>query len=438
MPRPPFEIAPPGDGTRRDFATFVPIQRSVAPARRVGAAGQRISVPAPRIGAPRVPTETGQWPSGQHRAATSRPIAAPGRRQRGGRRRARPGHPSTFLRTDSRPVIGAHRRPGTLPLESWLLIGRHKQQALLAALVAAGLFLIIIPTQQRTADLAAASAAQRRAAAATNGGSQVPAVKRPARSKTKQRDKDAQAPTAATGTAPTQSAPAEPAAPGEQLPPGNEIPDPGAADVPTGRRGGGPAESVRRTGSATVALTFDDGPDPVQTPKLLALLREHRVKATFCLVGQQAAAHPDLVREIAADGHALCNHSWNHSFTLGRQKSAAIRTDLEKTNAAIRAAVPDADIAYFRAPGGNFTDRLVGITDEFGMTPLYWEVDPRDWEQPTDETDAEHVDRVVNTVQTQVRRGSIVLSHDYNQPNTIAAYEILLPRLAEKFTLGLP
>jgi peptidoglycan/xylan/chitin deacetylase (PgdA/CDA1 family) len=187
-----------------------------------------------------------------------------------------------------------------------------------------------------------------------------------------------------------------------------------------------------------VALTFDDGPDPVQTPKLLDLLKKHDVKATFCLVGVRAQAHPDLVRRIVAEGHTLCNHSWQHSFTLGKHTAAHIRADLDATNAAIRAAVPDAKIPYFRAPGGNFTDILVSVANQSGMTSLYWEVDPRDWDQPVDEDAAAHVDRVVAQVEKHVRAGSIVLSHDFNQPGTIEAYETLVPWLKGRFALGAP
>src|SRR5690349_14141073 len=79
----------------------------------------------------------------------------------------------------------------------------------------------------------------------------------------------------------------------------------------------GPAGSLMRTGGAAVALTFDDGPDPVQTPRMLDLLKQKRVKATFCVVGQNVAAYPGLVRRIAAEGHTLCNHTWRHSLTLG-------------------------------------------------------------------------------------------------------------------------
>ena len=202
-----------------------------------------------------------------------------------------------------------------------------------------------------------------------------------------------------------------------------------------GPRFGGPANSLTKTGKAGVALTFDDGPDPVQTPKLLDLLAEHHVKATFCLVGRNVAAYPELVRRIAAEGHTLCNHTWQHSLTLGKKKPAVILADLQRTNDAIRQAVPGAQIKYMRAPGGNFTKRFVAVAADLGMTSIYWQVDPRDWDHPKGETDAAHVAKVVKGVEKRVRKGSIVLSHDYRQPATITAYEQLIPWLQDRFKL---
>ena len=341
------------------------------------------------------------------------------------------------------PATGSHRRPGTLPIESWLLIGRHKQQGLLATLVAVGLIMIMIPTQERASDVEAVNAAQRQAAAAAaaDGGTVGPAVTTPGRGpKPTHRDPLPAEPdgrATAAPAPPTQPPPVDPSTPAGSAPPTGS-PAPGPPDATVSRRGTGPGFSVRRSGSDAVALSFDDGPDPVQTPRMLDLLSKHDVKATFCLVGVQAQAHPDLVRRIVADGHALCNHSWDHSFTLGKDDPEKIRADLEATDRAIRAAVPDAEIPYFRAPGGNFTDRLVTVADTLGMTSLYWEVDPRDWDQPEEETDAAHVERVVAEVEKLVRPGSIVLSHDFEQPNTVDAYAILLPWLTERFELGFP
>jgi peptidoglycan/xylan/chitin deacetylase (PgdA/CDA1 family) len=197
----------------------------------------------------------------------------------------------------------------------------------------------------------------------------------------------------------------------------------------------GPAGSRMTTGGSAIALTFDDGPDPVQTPRILDLLAEHHVKATFCLVGQNVVAHPDLVRRIVAEGHTLCNHTWRHSLTLGRQSPAAIRTDLQRTDDAIRAAAPGAKVEYLRAPGGNFTPAFVRVASELGMTSIYWQVDPRDWDHPAGETSAAHRARVIAAVEKHAHPGAIVLSHDYGQPDTIAAYRILIPWLKARYRL---
>ena len=220
-------------------------------------------------------------------------------------------------------------------------------------------------------------------------------------------------------------------------PPGQKIvgsPGPAPGSTLAGP-GTGPAHSHVTTGTNGVALTFDDGPDPIQTPRLLKLLAQQQAHATFCLVGENVQRHPELVRAIVAGGNTLCNHTWNHSLTLGRRSPAAIRSDLSRTNAAIRRAVPGASIRYFRAPGGNFTSRLVSGARQLGMTSIYWQVDPRDWEHLPGESHAAHRARIIRNVESHTRRGSIVLSHDFNQPDTIAAYRILLPWLHRRFAL---
>ncbi|MBB2945607.1 peptidoglycan/xylan/chitin deacetylase (PgdA/CDA1 family) [Actinoplanes lutulentus] len=197
----------------------------------------------------------------------------------------------------------------------------------------------------------------------------------------------------------------------------------------------GPARSITTTGTEGVALTFDDGPDPTYTPQLLEMLAKERVKATFCVVGTNAKKHPELIREIVKAGHSLCNHSWNHDLKLGKKPPKKIKADLERTNAAIRAAVPNAKISFMRAPGGNFTPNLVKVSGKLGMAPLYWQVDPRDWDQPKGESHADHRKKIVKIVQKRTRKGSVILSHDNAQPDTIEAYKTLLPWLRRHFTL---
>ncbi|WP_229071989.1 polysaccharide deacetylase family protein [Actinoplanes sp. DH11] len=197
----------------------------------------------------------------------------------------------------------------------------------------------------------------------------------------------------------------------------------------------GPAHSITTTGSTGVALTFDDGPDPTYTPQLLEMLAKAKVKATFCVVGTNAKRHPQLIRDIVKAGHTLCNHSWNHDLKLGKKPPAKIKADLERTNAAIRAAVPDAKIPVMRAPGGNFTPRLVKVSGKLGMKSLYWQVDPRDWEHPKGESHHDHRKKIIRIVKKHTRPGAVILSHDYAQPDTIAAYQVLLPWLKHHFEL---
>jgi peptidoglycan/xylan/chitin deacetylase (PgdA/CDA1 family) len=247
-------------------------------------------------------------------------------------------------------------------------------------------------------------------------------------------------------------APAQHGEPGDQAAGGGSTAQPGAAAAtgsakqpnpsgsatpsPPTRPGYTPAGAMRRTGTEAVALTFDDGPDPVQTPLILDLLKQHGVKATFCLVGFRARDNPELVARIVAEGHTLCNHSWQHLTDLATKPPEYIRHDLEITNKAIRAAVPGARIAYFRAPGGNFTPDLVWLARRMGMASIYWQVDPRDWEHKNDPTEADHIARIIAAIQHETRPGAIVLSHDNRQPATIEAYKVLLPWLKERFTLA--
>ncbi|NJP31495.1 polysaccharide deacetylase family protein [Micromonospora thermarum] len=182
------------------------------------------------------------------------------------------------------------------------------------------------------------------------------------------------------------------------------------------------------TGTSTVALTFDDGPDPTYTPQVLAILREFHVTATFCVVGENARNHPELIRAIVADGHTLCNHTWNHDVTLGAKSPDRIRADLLRTTEAIRAAVPDAPVAYYRQPGGAWTYPVVKVARELGMIPLHWTVDPSDWRAPG-------AGRIASTVTTGVEPGAVVLLHDAggDRQGTVDALYRILPDLTSRF-----
>jgi peptidoglycan/xylan/chitin deacetylase (PgdA/CDA1 family) len=120
---------------------------------------------------------------------------------------------------------------------------------------------------------------------------------------------------------------------------------------------------------------------------------------------------------------------------LGKKPPAKIKADLERVNQAIHRAEPTAKIRFMRAPGGNFTPSLVRISREMGMESIYWKVDPRDWDHDKGFTHRQHCNKIVKLVKRHTRPGAIVLSHDYAQPDTIAAYRELLPWLRQRFKL---
>jgi peptidoglycan/xylan/chitin deacetylase (PgdA/CDA1 family) len=241
-----------------------------------------------------------------------------------------------------------------------------------------------------------------------------------------------------------------PSSPGTTGAPGMPNATPSASDLPqspespAGPPSGSPSAppnginlSQKVTGDNTVALTFDDGPSSF-TPQILAMLREHNIKATFCLVGVNVRAHHDLVQQIVREGHTLCNHTWKHDLQLGRKTPDEIRADLQATNDEIHRAVPDAPIKYFRHPGGNFTPDAIAVAKELGMASIGWDVDPRDWDTKKYPVGAGLTDHIVNVVRKHTHAGSIVLSHDAggDRSCTMSAYRTLLPELQHEFTLA--
>jgi peptidoglycan/xylan/chitin deacetylase (PgdA/CDA1 family) len=192
----------------------------------------------------------------------------------------------------------------------------------------------------------------------------------------------------------------------------------------------GPAGSITTTGSAAVALTFDDGPG-ANTAQVLDLLKRYGIHATFCLIGRMISPYNAyLVRRIVAEGHTLCNHTWTHDLNLKSRTEAQIRSEMQRTNDAIHGIVPDASIRYFRNPGGNFSPLVVSVAASMGMQSIYWTVDPRDWSRPGTQA-------IMNIVLSRTHEGSIVLMHDGggDRSETVQALQTILPNLKSRFTL---
>ena len=138
----------------------------------------------------------------------------------------------------------------------------------------------------------------------------------------------------------------------------------------------------RLTDSRTVALTFDDGPDPRWTPQVLAVLQRHGAVATFCMVEHSAAAHPALVKQVVDAGMRLCDHSRTHDEQLPDRAPEKIDDEVVDAGADLSAVAGGAPVEWYRAPGGNWSPEIAELSADHGMQPLGWNVDPRDWERP--------------------------------------------------------
>ncbi len=172
-----------------------------------------------------------------------------------------------------------------------------------------------------------------------------------------------------------------------------------------------------------IAITFDDGPHPVLTPKLLDMLKARGIKATFFLIGQNAAEYPDIVKRIAAEGHELGNHSWSHP-QLTKLAPDALRDQIAKTANAITDATGHPP-TVMRPPYGATTPYITQwIYKEFGTKVIMWSVDPLDWKIRK----ASHVESVIVS---QTRPGSIILAHDIHA-STVAAMPETLDKLKAK------
>jgi len=185
-------------------------------------------------------------------------------------------------------------------------------------------------------------------------------------------------------------------------------------------------------GDRTVCLSFDDGPNPVDTPRLLSVLRRHGVPAVFCLLGQFARDHPDLVRAIAADGHALSNHGMHHD-DLSAWSKERIESELRETTKAIRSAAPDSAVPYFRAPYGRW-GHSPDVAAALGMHALGWRLAVGDWEPPG-------TDILIDRITSGITPGAIVLLHDGggDRHQTVEAVDAVIPRLrADGWTFALP
>jgi peptidoglycan/xylan/chitin deacetylase (PgdA/CDA1 family) len=168
-----------------------------------------------------------------------------------------------------------------------------------------------------------------------------------------------------------------------------------------------PVVSRGSRGTNQVALTFDDGPDPASTPKLLALLERHGIRATFFVIGQRAARHPDLIRAMVRQGHEIGNHSWDHDHFIMFWRSRRLAEQIVATQRALatQGVVP----RVFRPPVGITTPVLAAVLGRQGMVAVNFSCRAFDGGN-------RRIRGLSKTILSRLRAGDIVLLHDAPPP----------------------
>jgi peptidoglycan/xylan/chitin deacetylase (PgdA/CDA1 family) len=183
---------------------------------------------------------------------------------------------------------------------------------------------------------------------------------------------------------------------------------------------------ARAAARREIALTFDDGPDPEVTPRLLDLLDELGCSASFFCIGERVRAHPELAREIARRGHAVENHSMTHGPTFALQTLAGYRREVQRAQAALAEAV-GAEARFFRAPMGFRNPLLDPVLHEAGLTLAAWTRRSFDTLEGDPKVVAARLVR-------NFAPGDILLLHDGHAARTASGVPVLLealPRVLE-------
>jgi len=180
--------------------------------------------------------------------------------------------------------------------------------------------------------------------------------------------------------------------------------------------------SYPRAGDKVVALTFDDGPWPGQTERILEILDTEGVPATFFVLGSRVNSHPELTARIAEEGHEVESHGYSHAYLTTSDRKLA-STELRRSKYVIARAT-GVYPTWFRAPGGVLSDVARSEAKAAGMKVVRWDVDPQDWRKPPAYT-------LASNIIGHVRPGSVVLLHDGggDRTSTINALTTVIRKL---------
>jgi peptidoglycan-N-acetylglucosamine deacetylase len=171
-----------------------------------------------------------------------------------------------------------------------------------------------------------------------------------------------------------------------------------------------------------VALTIDDGPHPMWTPKVLRLLERYHVPALFCLIGNQVLGHEPVARDIVAAGHHVANHTWSHPAKIAEYAPDRVRQEVDRAQNKIYDTTGKLP-TIFRSPGGAVSPAVFAAAAQARMVPINWTNDPRDWTRPGT--------RSITDRMLAANPGQILLCHDGggDRAQTCAALATVIPAL---------
>lgn len=169
-----------------------------------------------------------------------------------------------------------------------------------------------------------------------------------------------------------------------------------------------------------LAISFDDGPDPTLTPRVLDILARHNARASFFVIGVYATKHPDIVRRIYQDGHEVGNHSWNHP-NLTKMSPSDIESQVTLTQQAVMSAGVPAP-RLFRPPYGAINDV---VRAHVPLALAMWNIDPEDWHQKDPVKITEHIE-------AHVKPGAVIDMHD-THPQAVEALEMTLQKFQGRY-----
>lgn len=180
-----------------------------------------------------------------------------------------------------------------------------------------------------------------------------------------------------------------------------------------------------QTDQKVIAITFDDGPHGVNTPRLLDMLKKRNIRATFYVVGNMVSYNPQILRRMIAEGHEIGNHTVKHG-NLARMSTESLRKELQAAHDMIEEAT-GIEPRTMRPPGGAITnEQKKYMLREFGYPTILWSVDPEDWKRPGASVVAS---RLINGA----RPGGILLVHDLHKPTVDAMPQTLDALLAKGY-----